>query len=529
MLTQQKVKRLLAMATVVVLGLSIGAGTASATDPEFAMSHSSGRVGFGPIVSEDDPCPSGFNNQSYEATITAGNNATETNGTSVDLDGHWTGGVYLNVPLGASQGTATVTARCYAQDETGITTTQEYAPQQFTVSGSAATIYLNRTTIGRGETFRAGSSVDCPWQSGGGDTFIDILDMNEFFVDRIYDEPEPNGDWSFVRDIPDAITPGAYQFVVTCYTEVAALRYAPAQVQIIEAAKIVSLGDSYSSGVGSESYYPNSGDCLRSPSAYPVYLADQRDLSPFAFPACSGARTADFYGHNPVNGGELPQRDWLTGSTEMVTATMGGNDAGFVNVMSTCAEYPNHPGWGCKNNSSLVSTLYERIGALAGTGSATGDDGREIRPLKQMYMDIAAEAPNAAIFVAGYPKLFGSSTQKYDATSAAPSGYSCSLAPTVSVDYDDAQWFGQVASDINTVIQNAVNAASIEGANIHFVPVTSTFAYQGLCDLASSWIHPIHLTVTWPPTPKPESLHPTPFGQIHGYGAAFVSVMNSVG
>jgi len=41
------------------------------------------------------------------------------------------------------------------------------------------------------------------------------------------------------------------------------------------ATSYVALGDSYTSGVGSREYYPDSGSCQRSPHAYPVLDAAQ--------------------------------------------------------------------------------------------------------------------------------------------------------------------------------------------------------------------------------------------------------------
>src|SRR5438552_13765540 len=78
-----------------------------------------------------------------------------------------------------------------------------------------------------------------------------------------------------------------------------------------------ALGDSYSSGVGSRSYYADSGSCYRSPYAFPVLLA-QRTGAPLTFLACSGARVADV---------QANQLGGLSPGTGLVTITIGGNDA----------------------------------------------------------------------------------------------------------------------------------------------------------------------------------------------------------
>src|SRR5882672_5021375 len=95
------------------------------------------------------------------------------------------------------------------------------------------------------------------------------------------------------------------------------------------ASQYVALGDSYSSGVGTRVFYSESGSCKRSPEAYGPKIAAARGYT-LSFQACSGAKTTD------VNGKQLGT---LSGSTALVTITIGGNDAGFSNVILNCALY----------------------------------------------------------------------------------------------------------------------------------------------------------------------------------------------
>jgi lysophospholipase L1-like esterase len=91
----------------------------------------------------------------------------------------------------------------------------------------------------------------------------------------------------------------------------------------------VSLGDSYSSGVGTRVYYNDGSNCSRSPDAYAPQIASQRGYA-LSFQACSGAKTTD------VNTNQLGP---LNGTTNLVTITIGGNDAGFSNVIVDCAAW----------------------------------------------------------------------------------------------------------------------------------------------------------------------------------------------
>ena len=97
----------------------------------------------------------------------------------------------------------------------------------------------------------------------------------------------------------------------------------------VAAPQYVALGDSYSSGVGTRVFYEESGSCKRSPDAYGPKVAAAKGYT-LSFQACSGAKTTE------VNSGQLGT---LSSSTALVTITIGGNDAGFSNVIVNCALY----------------------------------------------------------------------------------------------------------------------------------------------------------------------------------------------
>src|SRR5690349_5073167 len=98
----------------------------------------------------------------------------------------------------------------------------------------------------------------------------------------------------------------------------AACVVAPCGASAASAELYVALGDSYSSGTGTRTYF-DSG-CQRSVYAYPSLVDTQRPNTDLVFAACSGATTA-----NVLN----TQVNSLTANTNWVTITIGGNDAGF--------------------------------------------------------------------------------------------------------------------------------------------------------------------------------------------------------
>ncbi len=143
------------------------------------------------------------------------------------------------------------------------------------------------------------------------------------------------------------------------------------------APQYVALGDSYSSGVGTRVFYSEEGSCSRSPDAYGPKIAAARGYT-LSFQACSGAKTGDVISK---------QLGTLSSSTSLVTITIGGNDAGFSEVILNCALYYFTCG-------SAISTANNYI-----TKTLPG-------VLDTTYNDIRAKASTAHVVVLGYPHLF---------------------------------------------------------------------------------------------------------------------------
>lgn len=139
----------------------------------------------------------------------------------------------------------------------------------------------------------------------------------------------------------------------------------------------VALGDSYASGDGTGVYFETS--CFTSPDAYPPLVASADDLS-LTFAACSGATTSSVISS---------QLGSLNASTSLVTVQVGGNDAGFTNVIVNCAALF----FTCSSAIDKANSFIENT--LPGELDTT-------------YTDIRNDAPNAQVLVIGYPHLFTS-------------------------------------------------------------------------------------------------------------------------
>lgn len=166
----------------------------------------------------------------------------------------------------------------------------------------------------------------------------------------------------------------------------------------------VAMGDSYSSGEGVEPFEASSNTstnkCHRSGLAYPKLVSGNLSMTPSLglgkFVACSGAETKHITGRwSPSdsdpdkNLNEAPQIDALNKNTKYVSLTIGGNDMGFVDFGMACVL----PATRCGIGSSAYNKALDRINNVLPNR------------LTSTYKAILAKAPNAKIYVLGYPQV----------------------------------------------------------------------------------------------------------------------------
>lgn len=221
----------------------------------------------------------------------------------------------------------------------------------------------------------------------------------------------------------------------------------------------VALGDSYSSGVGTRTYYADSGSCYRSAYAYPVLTA-QAIGAPLTFAACSGAKVPDV----------LNQLGGLSATTSYVTVSVGGNDANFAGVITSCARPWPWTCWGDITNSNN----YIR-NTLPGT-------------LDNLYAQIRTRAPNARVVVVGYPRVFN--------------GEECNVGARIS--NGEQVELNNTANLLATTIAGRAAAAGFRYAD----PRTA-FTGHAVCDDVE-WINGLS-------NPILESYHPNRSGHSAGY------------
>jgi lysophospholipase L1-like esterase len=230
-----------------------------------------------------------------------------------------------------------------------------------------------------------------------------------------------------------------------------------------------ALGDSYSSGVGAGSYDPASGTCYRGSNSYPTLWKKGHAVAKYTFVACSGATTADVLN---------TQISALPSTANLVTVTVGGNDAGFVDLVATC-----------KIASAKVCSAAASV-AVAYV--------RTVLPTKltSTYAAIKAAAPNARLVVLGYPRLFEE----------------VGLCGVFSMTPANRVSMNAAADALDTVIKSQA-----EGSGASFVDVRSAFSGHGAC-ASTAWINGLVLVNTQ------NSYHPTAAGYSSGYLPALTAV-----
>ena len=164
--------------------------------------------------------------------------------------------------------------------------------------------------------------------------------------------------------------------------------------------RYVAMGDSYAAGPGVPKPRITSGLCARSTNNYPSLVA--KELAPRAFTdvSCTGAETKHMTRRQHKN---PPQYDALKPDTRVVTLTIGGNDAGFFEILATCAV-----GGLIDRNGSPCRDKYTR----GGTDALDARIAATMPKIGEVLRGIRQRAPEAAVFLVGYPAVLPDAKDK---------------------------------------------------------------------------------------------------------------------
>jgi GDSL-like Lipase/Acylhydrolase family len=334
-----------------------------------------------------------------------------------------------------------------------------------------------------------------------------------------------------------------------CGTEIAIVR--PAAWQY------AAIGDSFSSGEGTLSYYTrtNGGEneCHRSPTAYPARVAEvlfqgvipsvteegqvMRQQPRFIFRACTSAVTENIQAFGQYNewiegagrwapkpaqvlwlqlpGGEEPPTGPNNNIT-LVTMTIGGNDSGFSIVANECIERP--PYFNIAARCRQVITEWETGTVIA--SPPTLEHGRGISSLElklpEVLNAIHAAAPNARIRIPLYPQILDTTRPRSIRVGLAGAAIGTLFINNTLGPNNVAAALEGFTRRLNETITQIVEAwARTERVNARVIPgtVNAFAAGHQLGSGGQLWVNEVSL-VPGTTVPRSQTLHPNCLGHI---------------
>lgn len=240
-------------------------------------------------------------------------------------------------------------------------------------------------------------------------------------------------------------------------------------------AKYVAMGDSYTAGPGITPYAEGApADCGQSSLNYPHLVASALNLS-LTDVSCGGAKTENFTVAQFPD--QPPQFDALGESTEIVTIGMGGNDGNlFGTLVQGCSETDFTTGG--------KAPCKKKFGAFAKKQLE-----EDKAPAEQALREVKTLAPNAKVFVVGYPDI----------------------APAHGLCFDSLPWTEGDLQWFRSAVEKRGDASLKAGARANGAIYVETFKQSeghDVCQpVGTRWIEPLIGSLTGVP------VHPNAIGE----------------
>jgi hypothetical protein len=245
--------------------------------------------------------------------------------------------------------------------------------------------------------------------------------------------------------------------------------------------RYVSLGDSYTAGPLVPDQTGSPVGCLRSTHSYPFLVAAGTGAATFTDVSCQGATTANMAHSQSVPlGTNPPQDNALSAGTTLVTLQVAGNNIGFSDIIIHCTtlSLTNPFGSPCKSHYTSGGTdqLLAKINATAPKVAAD-------------LQRIHADAPNARVFLVGYPAILPNN------------GNGC--WPLVPIAFGDVPYLRGVEKALNSML------ASVAAANhTTFVDTYTASIGHDVCQApGTKWVEGLI------PTSPAAPFHPNQLGE----------------
>jgi len=245
--------------------------------------------------------------------------------------------------------------------------------------------------------------------------------------------------------------------------------------------RYVSLGDSYTAGPLVPDQTGSPAGCLRSTHSYPFLVAAGTGAATFTDVSCQGATTANMTHSQSVPlGTNPPQDNALSVATTLVTLQIGGNNIGFSDIIINCTtlSLTNPFGSPCKSHYTAGGTDKLRAKINAAAPKVAAD-----------LQGIHADAPNARVFLVGYPVILPNS------------GNGC--WPLVPIAFGDVPYLRGVERALNSMLASVAAANNATFVNTY----TASIGHDVCQDPGTKWVE--GLIPTSPAVP----FHPNRLGE----------------
>jgi lysophospholipase L1-like esterase len=238
----------------------------------------------------------------------------------------------------------------------------------------------------------------------------------------------------------------------------------------------VAIGDSYTGAPGTGPVDLEDG-CVRSTTNYPHLVAAELGLQ-LSDVSCGGATTEALYSPQHTDAGvdRPPQLTALTGTTDLVTLSIGAND---FNLYGTLVER-------CVTEASRTEPApCNRLDLVGGESALDAIVEEMIDRLDRAIGEVRERAPDARILVVGYPQFV-------------PLERTCTQLPITEADYDYAR---RLNEGLILMLEEAAARADVE-----YVDVAAASAGHDMCS-ADPWMAGVA------PGPGATAYHPYPVAQ----------------
>ena len=249
--------------------------------------------------------------------------------------------------------------------------------------------------------------------------------------------------------------------------------------------RYVAMGDSYQSGEGADSYLGAAPGreqrCHRSRNAYSQLLLPRlagrfRHSQSRDFLACSGDQVPQLLSR------QVPR---LGADVGLITVGIGGNDAGWSDVLKDCmvdAVANTRPGSGKTCKRIIEDHFRDGLPRLRSR-------------LADAYRQIRAKAPNATVIVLGYPAIFEDSWR---------STFCASVGPLTRGARSNLR---EGAEQLDAAIKGVA-----ERFGFRFVDPREAYKNHRICSAGRDWLHGVTLERDRPAF-SPSTFHPNIAGQ----------------